>query len=249
MVEAFAREKNTVVQADKARKDQLRQFQARQSFHAHQQTRKRRDQLVWSLAAVVAVTVSSLGYWAWATIGPGKPAVVADSSLSENREWTGTLTFAEVELGVSLDGTLAPQAVANFVDLNTKDYFDGSSCHRLTTNGLFVMQCGDPLGVGIGNPGYTFGPLENTPSDNVYPRGTIAMARAANDAASMGSQFFIVYEDSEIPADAVGGYTVFGHVTDGLDEFIEAYVTPGTVDGSTDGQPAVPVFIESITIR
>ncbi len=238
-----------MAQADKVRKDQLRQFQARQSFHAHQQSRRRRDQWVWSLAAVVAVTVSSLGYWAWAAIGPGKPAVVADSSLSENRTWSGTLSFAESELEISLDGALAPQAVANFVDLNARDYFDDSSCHRLTTDGLFVMQCGDPLGVGIGNPGYTFGPLENAPSDNVYPRGTIAMARAADNAASMGSQFFIVYEDSEIPADAVGGYTVFGQVTDGLDEFIAAYVTPGTIDGSSDGQPAVPVFIESITIR
>ena len=75
------------------------------------------------------------------------------------------------------------------------------------------------------------------------------MARAANDASSMGSQFFVVYQDSEIPDDLVGGYTVFGQVTGGLEEFIARYVEPGTVDGSTDGQPAVPVLIESITIR
>ena len=75
------------------------------------------------------------------------------------------------------------------------------------------------------------------------------MARAANDASSMGSQFFIVYQDSEISDDTVGGYTVFGQVTSGLEEFIELYFEPGTADGSTDGQPAVPVFIESITIR
>jgi peptidyl-prolyl cis-trans isomerase B (cyclophilin B) len=111
------------------------------------------------------------------------------------------------------------------------------------------MQCGDPLGVGIGNPGYTFGPLENTPEDGVYPAGTLAMARAADDASSMGSQFFVVYQDSEIPDDSAGGYTVFGQVTSGLEEFIERYVEPGTADGSTDGQPAVPVFIDSITIR
>ena len=112
-----------------------------------------------------------------------------------------------------------------------------------------MVQCGDPLGIGIGNPGYTFGPIENAPADNVYKAGTIAMARASNDGESMGSQFFIVYEDSEIPADIAGGYTIFGEVTEGLDEFVSAYVTSGTADGSTDGQPAFPVVISSITIR
>jgi len=169
--------------------------------------------------------------------------------VSEYREWTGELVLRDATLDITLDGASAPQAVANFVDLNSRGYFDDSACHRLTTEGLFVVQCGDPLGLGIGNPGYTFGPLENTPEDGVYPAGTLAMARASNDASSMGSQFFIVYEDSEIPDDIVGGYTVFGQVTNGLDVFIKTYVEPGTADGSTDGQPSIPVFIESITIR
>lgn len=235
--------------ADKARRDQLKQFQARQALHAHHRSRSVRDQWVWTVAAVVAVTVSGLGLWAYSTIGPGKPATVADASISEYREWTGELAFSNATLDITLDGASAPQAVANLVDLNSRAYFDESACHRLTTEGLFVMQCGDPLGLGIGNPGYTFGPIENAPEGGVYPAGTLAMARAANDASSMGSQFFIVYEDSEIPDDIVGGYTVFGQVTDGLDDFISAYVEPGTADGSSDGQPAVPTFIESITIR
>ena len=238
-----------MAQADKARRDQLKQFQARQALHAHQKSRTKRDQWVWTLAAIGAITLSSLGLFAYSTIGPGAPAVVADASVSEYREWSGQLTLAETTLDITLDGVNAPQAVANFVDLNQKEYFDSSACHRLTTEGLFVVQCGDPLGIGIGNPGYTFGPLENTPENGVYPAGTLAMARAANDASSMGSQFFIVYQDSEIPDDVVGGYTVFGQVTGGLDAFIEQYVNPGTADGSTDGQPAIPAFIESITIR
>ena len=239
----------TVAHADKARRDQLKQFQARQAFHAHHKARGKKDQWVSIVAAVAVVTLTSLGVWAYGTVGPGKPQTVAAPSVSENREWSGQLTFADTTLEITLDGTRAPQAVANFVDLNSRGYFDESSCHRVTTDGLFVMQCGDPLGLGIGNPGYTFGPLENTPEDGVYPAGTLAMARAANDASSMGSQFFVVYQDSEIPDDLVGGYTVFGQVTGGLEEFIARYVEPGTVDGSTDGQPAVPVLIESITIR
>ena len=235
--------------ADKARRDQLKQFTARQTFHAHHRSRSVKDQWVWSVAAVVAVTISGLGLWAYSTIGPGKPATVADASVSEYREWTGALALRDATLDITLDGASAPQAVASFVDLNSRGYFDDSACHRLTTEGLFVMQCGDPLGLGIGNPGYTFGPIENAPEDGVYPAGTLAMARASNDASSMGSQFFIVYEDSEIPDDIVGGYTVFGQVTNGLDGFIRNYVEPGTADGSTDGQPSISVFIESITIR
>ena len=235
--------------ADKARRDQLKQFTARQTLHAHHRSRSVKDQWVWSVSAVVAVTISGLGLWAYSTIGPGKPATVADASVSEYREWIGELVLRDATLDITLDGASAPQAVANFVDLNSRGYFDDSACHRLTTEGLFVVQCGDPLGLGIGNPGYTFGPLENTPEDGVYPAGTLAMARASNDASSMGSQFFIVYEDSEIPDDIVGGYTVFGQVTNGLDGFIKTYVEPGTADGSTDGQPSIPVFIESITIR
>jgi peptidyl-prolyl cis-trans isomerase B (cyclophilin B) len=65
----------------------------------------------------------------------------------------------------------------------------------------------------------------------------------------MGSQFFLVYEDSVIPADSAGGYTVFGEITDGLDDLIEAYVTPGTSDGSADGIPATVPIIENITIQ
>jgi peptidyl-prolyl cis-trans isomerase B (cyclophilin B) len=238
-----------VAQADKARREQLRQFQARQSLHAHVSGRKKKDHWMSILAGSVAVTLSGLGLWAYGSIGPGKPATVADASLSEYRQWSGELTFTSAELGITLDGAQAPQAVANFIDLAQQGWFTETACHRLTTEGLFVVQCGDPLGVGIGNPGYTFGPIENAPQDDVYPQGTLAMARGANDAESMGSQFFIVYEDSTIPSDFAGGYTVFGQITSGLDEFIDAYVTAGTADGSTDGQPSTPTFIESITIR
>lgn len=238
-----------MAQADKARRDQLKQFQARQEFHSHQKARLRKDQWSWSLAALLAVVLSSVGLWSYTAIGPGKPLAVAEPSLSENREWLGTLDFSGSSLDISLDGALAPQAVANFLDLNSRDYFDQSPCHRLTTSSLFVMQCGDPLGLGLGTPGYSFGPVENSPADDRYPAGTIAMARAGNDASSHGSQFFIVYEDSDIPSDLAGGYTIFGKVTGGLEEFIAQYVEPGTEDGSTDGRPAVPVVIESITIR
>ena len=75
------------------------------------------------------------------------------------------------------------------------------------------------------------------------------MARSGGDGNSMGSQFFIVYDDSTIPADSAGGYTVFGEVTGGLDLLINEVIDPGTVDEVPDGTPVAPAEIANITIR
>lgn len=170
-------------------------------------------------------------------------------AIAENREWTGTMTLNEVPLGITIDGVNAPQAAANFIDLSRSGFYSNVGCHRLTTEGIFVLQCGDPTGTGTGGPGYQFGPLENIPEDGVYPAGTIAMARAQAED-SQGSQFFIVYEATELPAP---GYTVFGQVTSGLDELKAAVIDAGvdaTVSGSAaDGTPMVPVQITDITLQ
>jgi len=238
-----------VVKADRLKKERLRHFEARQVMNKAQRERKKRDQFLWTGAAILAVIVSSLGLVAYDTIGPGAPAKVPDASLSEYREWSGEMTIGDVELSIVLQGDLAPQAVANFVQLSSSGFFDGTECHRLTTEGIFVLQCGDPLGTGTGGPGYSFGPIENAPADNLYPAGTLAMARTANGATSQGSQFFIVYQDSTIPADSAGGYTVLGSVTSPLDAFIDAFVTPGVQGDGTDGRPTAAAQIRSITIR
>jgi peptidyl-prolyl cis-trans isomerase B (cyclophilin B) len=173
---------------------------------------------------------------------------VPDPSLAEDRAWTGAIETNQGSIGVELDGLAAPQAVANFISLAGEGFFDSTDCHRLTTSGIYVLQCGNPLGLeGDGDPGYSFGPVENAPADDVYPAGTIAMARVGGDGNSMGSQFFIVYEDSTIPSDAAGGYTVFGRVTEGLD-VVTAIAEAGVADG-TDGPPATPVTIERVQLQ
>jgi peptidyl-prolyl cis-trans isomerase B (cyclophilin B) len=168
-----------------------------------------------------------------------------DPSAAEGRTWTGTITTNVGAIGIELDGAAAPQAVASFVSLAQQGYFDGTPCHRLVTEGIKVLQCGDPTGEGSGGPGYTFGPVENAPADDVYPAGTIAMARVGNDAQSMGSQFFLVYEDSTIPADQAGGYTVFGRMTSGLD-VVTAVADAGVQGGGPDGPPATGVTIQGV---
>jgi peptidyl-prolyl cis-trans isomerase B (cyclophilin B) len=155
----------------------------------------------------------------------------------------------DVPLGIQLDGAAAPQAVSSTISLINDGFYDGVSCHRLTTGGFFVLQCGDPNGDGSGGPGYSYGPVENAPADNVYPAGTIAMARQGGNAYSMGSQFFIVYDTTTIPADDAGGYTVLGTVTSGLDQLKEKITAAGVEGGATDGKPVVPTTITSATVQ
>jgi len=190
------------------------------------------------------------------TAPPANAAEVPDPSLAQNRTWTGDIKHTQGDLGIELDGAAALQAVANFVTLAGSGFFDTTKCHRLTgeQDGLYVLQCGDPTALGTadpttggsGGPGYTWGPIENAPADDIYPAGTIAMARQGGDGSSMGSQFFLVYEDSKIPADSAGGYTVFGHVTSGLD-VLKAIADAGTVEGSE--APVSDVIIEGVNIK
>ncbi|MFO7691326.1 MAG: peptidylprolyl isomerase [Cryobacterium sp.] len=168
---------------------------------------------------------------------------------AEARPWTGTLTLNGVPMGIELDGARAPQAVASTVSLVRSGFYDGVSCHRLTTGGFFVLQCGDPDGDGSGGPGYAYGPIENAPADDLYPAGTLAMARQGDNAFSQGSQFFLVYSDTTIPADLAGGYSVVGRVTSGLDDVRAAITDSGVENGVSDGAPAVPTTITAVTVQ
>lgn len=178
--------------------------------------------------------------------GAADSLTAPDPALAENRTWTSVISTNHGDITVELDGAAAPQAVASFVALAEDGFFDRSDCHRLVTAGIFVLQCGDPTGTGSGGPAYRYGPIENAPADDVYPAGTLAMARVGGNAESMGSQFFIVYEDSIIPSDHAGGYTVFGQVTDGL-SIVEGVASAGTVTGQPDGKPAQSVIVNEVS--
>ncbi|WAP53085.1 peptidylprolyl isomerase [Arthrobacter sp. ATA002] len=178
------------------------------------------------------------------------PAEIPDKSLAEGRVFSGTLATSAGDLGVELDGTVAPQAVAVFKSLADSGFFAGKTCHRLTTaETMGILQCGSLNGDGAGQPGYQWGPVENTPADGVYPAGSVAVARAAT-TDSHGTQFFLVYKDSILPQDA-GGYTIMGKLTSGLD-VLESVAAQGAVkDGAetADGQPKTPVTIDSFTLK
>lgn len=244
----------------------LRTYQARQEVHERKQRRRVRDNLIAG-GVLVLVLVLAVAAQLFYLDGPGDSEAAPSASpsaspeaaenegevpspdLAEGRTWTGTLTLNGIPLGVELDGAAAPQAVASEVSLAQSGFYDGLSCHRLTTQGISVLQCGDPSGDGTGGPGYSYGPIENAPADDLYPAGTLAMARQGGNAESQGSQFFIVYADSTIPSDAAGGYTVIGRVTSGLDQLQSAVIDEGVTDGATDGAPAVPVTIDAFTLE
>ena len=180
---------------------------------------------------------------------PDKPkqfAKVPPKSDAAGKTFTVTMAMTCGDVTVQLDGTKAPQAVSSLVFLAKQGFFDGSKCHRLTTEGIYVLQCGDPTGTGTGGPGYEFGPVENAPKNAVYPAGTVAMARAQSPT-SQGSQFFLVYKDSTIGQGDPNGYTVMGKITSGLD-VVTKVAEGGTVDGGGDGAPKRAVSIKTTTV-
>lgn len=249
---------------ERENRTRLRKYEARQAVDTQQKTRRRRDNIFAICAAVVIVgsviTVQAVNNNADSSSSAtptdtptATPANnqgdVPDISIAQDRTWEGILSINGVELGVELDGQNAPQAVASTVSLTQKGFYDGLTCHRLTNNGFYVLQCGDPSGDGTGGPGYSYGPIENAPADDLYPAGTLAMARQGGDASSIGSQFFIVYEDTKIPSDSAGGYSVIGKITSNLDTLITEVTSKGIQDGQSDGKPAIPVTIDRFSVQ
>ena len=240
--------------------ERLESFQAKQTLETAKASRRKSDNRLAVMFGVGAVALALVGQFAYFSFGPGvvtesteaptaeNSEVVPDVALAESRVWTGSMNVGEATLELELDGVNAPQAVANFVSLSQSGFYEGVSCHRLVTDGIYVLQCGDPDGTGGGGPGYTFGPIENAPADDSYVTGSLAMARVGGDGNSMGSQFFIVYQDSRIPSDDVGGYTIFGKITSGLDG-LEPVISAGVEGGATDGPPALETLLSAIELR
>ncbi|MFZ1176851.1 MAG: peptidylprolyl isomerase [Mycobacterium sp.] len=156
-------------------------------------------------------------------------------------------------MGLMLANNESPCTVNSFASLIGQGYFNNTKCHRLTTSpGLGVLQCGDPKGDGTGGPGYQFGneyPTDQYPPNDpklqdpvLYPRGTLAMANAG--PGTNGSQFFMVYKDSQLPP----LYTVFGTIqADGL-ATLDKIAKAGVAGGGDDGPPAAEVTITSLLL-
>ena len=175
-------------------------------------------------------------------------------SVNTKTGYTATIATNRGNIVIKLANSQAPCTVNSFVSLARQKFFSNTHCHRLTTSGIFVLQCGDPTGTGTGGPGYVFY-TENTASlkavtvsgstEALYPAGIVAMANSGS-ADSNGSQFFLVYKNTDLPP----SYTPFGTITSGLN-IIQNVAKAGSTNsnGTGDGAPKEKVQINSVTLK
>jgi peptidyl-prolyl cis-trans isomerase B (cyclophilin B) len=168
-------------------------------------------------------------------------------------EINASIATNQGDIGLQLANAESPCTVNSFTSLAQQGFFDRTPCHRLTTAATVgVLQCGDPKGDSTGGPGYQFAdeyPTNQYPPNDpqaqqpvVYPRGTLAMANAG--PGTNGSEFYLVYDDSELAP----VYTVFGTIDDTGLTTIDNIVKGGVAGGGDDGTPAVAVTINTVRV-
>jgi peptidyl-prolyl cis-trans isomerase B (cyclophilin B) len=188
--------------------------------------------------------------------GPASKPVRAPRSgkvSTDPAEINASIATNQGDIGLQLANAESPCTVNSFTSLAQQGFFDQTPCHRLTTAATVgVLQCGDPKGDSTGGPGYQFAdeyPTNQYPPNDpqaqqpvVYPRGTLAMANAG--PGTNGSEFYLVYDDSELAP----VYTVFGTIDDTGLTTIDNIVKGGVAGGGDDGTPAVAVTINTVRV-
>lgn len=185
----------------------------------------------------------------------GEPAKPVDPPSTQDVLNTGeasaTLHMTAGDVAITMDRGATPCTTNSFLSLVQQGWLDDTRCHRLTDQGIFVLQCGDPSGTGMGGPGYTV-PDELSPLTTgleasgaggvIYPRGTVAMANTGHPNTG-GSQFFIVWDDSQLPP----SYTVFGKVDDTGLAVVQGIASQG-VDAEDGTSPIAEALITSVSL-
>ena len=270
---------------DRERKLARAKIDRQQARRAHQVQSQRQVQARIGAAVAIIVVVAVVGFAThWYGTTKPKPAAIAQcvwtptsaasnpdlknvgtpptKGLTMTGQQTMTITTNQGTIDANIEVTEAPCTAASFTYLASKKFFDNTKCHRLSTAGLFVLQCGDPSGTGSGGPTYTI-PDENIPLSGandpgdpsaaasapttiIYKAGTVAMANTGQ-AGTGSSQFFLVYKDSELPAN----YPEIGTISaDGL-AVINKIAAGGVAAGGTsasDGPPKITTTIQSFTM-
>jgi peptidyl-prolyl cis-trans isomerase B (cyclophilin B) len=260
---------------DRQREEARRRMEQRLAERAAQTAkRRRRNAIVGAVVGVIAVVIA--GTWAVTALGGKhhKNALPSDRTFCNYNQPSGgekparnvglppvtalkkgtidiAMKTSQGDIGLQLDRAKAPCTANSFGYLAVNKYFDNTPCHRLTTENIFVLQCGDPTGTGTGGPGYQM-PEENKPKADpnmaggltLYAKGTLAMAKS-QAAGSTGSQFFLVYKDTYLTPD----YTIAGKITSGLDVLnkIAAGGVKAGGDTAGDGAPNLATNILTAT--
>jgi cyclophilin family peptidyl-prolyl cis-trans isomerase len=178
---------------------------------------------------------------------PGDRANEANEKRPRGRITSSTATVAmQTNCGaftITLAVKDAPRTAASFATLVDRGFYDGLTIHRVSTDparGPFVIQGGDPLGSGLGGPGYSV--QEKPPADLKYTKYTVAMAKTQSEpAGTSGSQFFVVTAaDAGLPPD----YALVGKVTSGRDTVDRIAKVPA----DTNEEPIIPIVISKATL-
>jgi len=176
------------------------------------------------------------------------PAVPADrfkgipvfNAAAAARPYTVTFHTTQGDITIRALTSAAPCTTFSLRYLIERGYYDGTHCHRLTTQRIFVLQCGDPTGTGSGGPGYSFNDENLTGA--TYPAGTVAMANAGPN--TNGSQFFFTWKDTTLHPN----YTPFGVVIRGLD-VLQKIAAAGEDDQNNPGDGYPNLFVQFRDVR
>jgi peptidyl-prolyl cis-trans isomerase B (cyclophilin B) len=174
---------------------------------------------------------------------PAKAVEPPPAEATATGTLSGTIATSVGDIAIELDADRTPCTVNNFVSLAEQGYFDDTQCHRLTTQGIYVLQCGDPTASGMGGPGYTI--ADEVDGSEKYGPGVLAMAKTSAPDSG-GSQFFMVYADSSVLEPE---YTVFGTFDESGVKLLEEVAAKGTAEGGPDGSPKEEVTISDVTIE
>jgi len=176
------------------------------------------------------------------------PAVPADrfkgipvfNPVAAARPYTVVFHTTQGDITVRALTSAAPCTTFSFRYLIERGYYDGTHCHRLTTQRIFVLQCGDPTGTGSGGPGYSFN--DENLAGATYPAGTVAMANAGPN--TNGSQFFFTWKDTTLHPN----YTPFGVVIRGLD-VLQKIAAAGEDDQNNPGDGYPNLYVQFRDVR
>jgi peptidyl-prolyl cis-trans isomerase B (cyclophilin B) len=164
------------------------------------------------------------------------PSVLQPKTVAKTLPTTFTFVTNCGNIVVETVGAKAPQTLTALATLASRGFYNATLCHRLTTQGLFVLQCGDPTASGTSGPVFNRKPWTGIPDENLpvgqtmtYPAGTLAMANSGKN--TNGSQIFFVYEDSALNP----YYTIWGRITSGLD-ILRAIAAAGAAKQGQDGK-------------
>lgn len=186
--------------------------------------------------------------------GSGKPSLPT-ASPDYNASYTAAINTNLGKIGISLLNSKATCTVNSFAHLAETNFFNNTQCWRVSnSSGLYLLQCGDPNAtaksklscssstLGSGGPGYQF--ADENLTGATYPAGTVAMANGG--ANTNGSQFFLVFKNTTLPA----SYTPFGKITSGLDilQNVAKAGTSCTIQAG-GGVPKEKIIISSVTVK